>query len=67
GKHLNEDHRRLTFVIGGFGGTAESVQKRADRKWSLSPLTFTHDMTRVLVLEQLYRALAILNNHPYSK
>jgi 23S rRNA (pseudouridine1915-N3)-methyltransferase len=67
GKHMNEEQRRLTFVIGGFGGTAESVQKRADRKWSLSPLTFTHDMTRVLVLEQLYRALAILNNHPYSK
>ena len=66
-KHMNEEQRRLTFVIGGFGGTAESVRKRADRKWSLSPLTFTHDMTRVLVLEQLYRALAILNNHPYSK
>jgi len=67
GKHMNEEPRRLTFVIGGFGGSAESVRKRADRKWSLSPLTFTHDMTRVLVLEQLYRALAILNNHPYSK
>ena len=67
GKHMNEEQRRLTFVIGCFGGTAESVRKRADRKWSLSPLTFTHDMTRVLVLEQLYRALAILNNHPYSK
>jgi 23S rRNA (pseudouridine1915-N3)-methyltransferase len=67
GKHMNEEQRRLTFVIGGFGGTGESVRKRADRKWSLSPLTFTHDMTRVLVLEQLYRALAILNNHPYSK
>ena len=67
GKHMSEDQRRLTFVIGGFGGTAESVRKRADHKWSLSPLTFTHDMTRVLVLEQLYRALAILNNHPYSK
>ena len=66
-KHMNEEQRRLTFVIGGFGGTADSVRKRADRKWSLSPLTFTHDMTRVLLLEQLYRALAILNNHPYSK
>ena len=67
GRHMNEDQRRLTFVIGGYGGSAESVRNRADRKWSLSPLTFTHDMTRVLVLEQLYRALAILNNHPYSK
>ena len=67
GKHMNEDQRSLTFVIGGFEGVADSVRKRADRLWSLSPLTFTHDMTRVLVLEQLYRALAILNNHPYSK
>jgi len=67
GKHMNEDHRSLTFVIGGFEGVADSVRKRADRLWSLSPLTFTHDMTRVLVLEQLYRALAILKNHPYSK
>jgi len=67
GKHMNEDQRRLTFVIGGFEGVADSVRKRADRAWSLSPLTFTHDMTRVLVLEQLYRALAILNNYPYSK
>ena len=67
GKHMVEEGRRLTFIIGGYGGTAETVRKRAARMWSLSPLTFTHDMTRVLVLEQLYRALAILNNHPYSK
>jgi len=67
GKHMNEDQRSLTFVIGGFEGVADSVRKRVDRLWSLSPLTFTHDMTRVLVLEQLYRALAILKNHPYSK
>jgi len=67
GKHMTGEPRRLTFVIGGYGGTAESVRKRADRTWSLSPLTFTHDMTRVLVLEQIYRALAILSNHPYSK
>jgi len=67
GKHLRAEQRRLTFVIGGFEGISESVRKRADKSWSLSPLTFTHDMTRVLVLEQIYRALAILNNHPYSK
>jgi 23S rRNA (pseudouridine1915-N3)-methyltransferase len=67
GKHMSEEQRRLTFVIGGYGGTTASVQKRADRLWSLSPLTFTHEMARVLVLEQIYRALANLNNHPYSK
>ena len=67
GNHLRNEPRRLTFVIGGFEGVSESVKKRADKLWSLTPLTFTHDMTRVLVLEQIYRGLAILNNHPYSK
>jgi 23S rRNA (pseudouridine1915-N3)-methyltransferase len=67
GKHLGSDPRRLTFVIGGYGGISAKVKARADRQWSLSRLTFTHEMTRLLVLEQLYRALCILNNHPYSK
>ena len=67
GKHLGSDPRRLTFVIGGYGGLSEDLKARAELKWSLSPLTFTHEMTRVLVVEQLYRAMCILNNHPYSK
>lgn len=67
GNHLRNEPRRLTFVIGGFEGVSDAVKKRADKLWSLTPLTFTHDMTRVLVLEQIYRGLAILNNHPYSK
>jgi 23S rRNA (pseudouridine1915-N3)-methyltransferase len=67
GKHLESDPRRLTFVIGGYGGISEKVKARAERQWSLSPLTFTHEMTRVLVIEQLYRAMCTLNNHPYSK
>ena len=66
-KHMNKDARRITFVIGGHAGLAETVKKRADQTWSLSPLTFTHDMTRVLVLEQIYRALTIVNNHPYPR
>ena len=67
GKHLREDSRRLTFVIGGYGGVPQSVKDRAERVWSLSPLTFTHELARVLTVEQIYRALCILNNHPYSK
>ena len=54
-------------MIGGYGGMTEKVKARAERKWSLSPLTFTHEMTRLLVAEQLYRAMCILKNHPYSK
>jgi 23S rRNA (pseudouridine1915-N3)-methyltransferase len=67
GKHLGNDPRRLTFVIGGYGGMSEAVKSRAEVKLSLSPLTFTHEMTRFLIVEQLYRAMCILKNHPYSK
>lgn len=66
-RHMREDPRRLTFVIGGFSGVSDALKSRADIVWSLSPLTFTHDLCRVLILEQIYRALAIIHNHPYSK
>ena len=65
--HMTSNPRRLTFVIGGYEGLADSVKKRADVQWSLSPLTFTHDLTRVVLLEQLYRALSIIHNLPYSR
>lgn len=67
GKHMSEDPRNLTFVIGGYAGMSEAVKSRADLLWSLSPLTFTHDLSRVILLEQLYRALSIIHNLPYSK
>ncbi|HYR88658.1 MAG TPA: 23S rRNA (pseudouridine(1915)-N(3))-methyltransferase RlmH [Terriglobia bacterium] len=66
-QHMTSDPRRLAFVIGDYGGLSDEVKKRADVQWSLSPLTFTHDMTRVLLLEQIYRALSIIRNIPYSK
>ena len=66
-QHMVSDSRRLTFVIGDYAGLPDSVKKQADVLWSLSPLTFTHDLTRVLLLEQIYRALSIINNLPYSK
>lgn len=66
-KHMTEDPRRLTFVIGGHAGLSDAVKKRAHLLWSLSPLTLTHDLTRVILLEQLYRALSIIHNFPYSK
>jgi 23S rRNA (pseudouridine1915-N3)-methyltransferase len=66
-QHMTSDPRRLTFVIGDYSGLPPDVKKRADVQWSLSPLTFTHDLTRVLLLEQIYRALSIIHNFPYSK
>ena len=66
-QHMTADSRRLTFVIGDYAGLLPTVKKRADIQWSLSPLTFTHDLTRVLLLEQIYRALSIIRNFPYAK
>lgn len=66
-QHMTSDPRRLTFVIGGYEGLADTVKNRADVQWSLSPLTFTHELTRVVLLEQLYRALSIIRHLPYSK
>jgi len=66
-RHMTSDPRRLTFIIGDYAGLSEKIKERSDVQWSLSPLTFTHDMTRVLLLEQIYRALSIVHNFPYSK
>src|SRR5262249_5898698 len=66
-QHMTSDPRRLTFVIGDYDGLPEPVKKRADVLWSISPLTLTHDLTRVFLLEQIYRALTIIKNLPYSK
>jgi 23S rRNA (pseudouridine1915-N3)-methyltransferase len=66
-QHMTSNPQRLTFLIGDYEGLPESVRKKADVLWSLSPLTFTHDLTRVLLLEQIYRALTIIKNLPYAR
>jgi 23S rRNA (pseudouridine1915-N3)-methyltransferase len=55
----------LVFVIGGAYGFGEEVYERADLKFSLSRLTYSHQMVRLIFLEQLYRAFTILRNEPY--
>ncbi|MGX8851202.1 23S rRNA (pseudouridine(1915)-N(3))-methyltransferase RlmH [Amedibacillus sp. YH-ame10] len=57
----------ITFVIAGSLGPGKNVYERCNYRWKLSDLTFTHQMTRVLVLEQIYRAFMIQNNNPYHK
>jgi len=59
--------RDLAFLIGGPEGHATDVLTRADESWSLGPLTLPHMMVRLLVAEQLYRASAMLANHPYHR
>ena len=57
--------KRVVFVIGGVYGTSQLLQSRANALFSLSELTFTHQMVRLILAEQLYRALTIINNKAY--
>ena len=64
-KRMNSGVRRLCFVIGGPYGLAPEVKQRADLLWSLSKLTFTHELARLLLFEQLFRATNILHGGSY--
>jgi len=59
--------RPVSFVIGGADGLAAECLDRSDAVWSLSPLTFPHQLVKVLVIEQLYRAWSIMHHHPYHR
>jgi len=59
--------KEIAFVVGGPNGLAPELVARADKRWSLSRLTLTHEMARVLLLEQLYRAFTIVHGLPYQK
>lgn len=61
------DGRDLAFLIGGPDGHAPEVLARADQRWSLGPLTLPHMLVRLIVAEQLYRAVSLLGNHPYHR
>lgn len=65
--HWRGQGRELAFLIGGPEGHAPEVLARADESWSLGPLTLPHMLVRLLVAEQLYRAAALLANHPYHR
>jgi 23S rRNA (pseudouridine1915-N3)-methyltransferase len=64
---LFSDKLTLNFFIGGAYGFEESFIRSCDKKVSLSPLTMTHKVAKVVLLEQVYRALTIVNGHPYHK
>ena len=62
---MNQSIKQIAFVIGGPYGFSDEVYKRANRKLSLSEMTFTHQMVRLFLIEQIYRAFAILQGKPY--
>ena len=64
-KKMQTVPRRLVFAVGGPYGFSEAVYKAASEKISLSRMTFSHQMVRLIFVEQIYRAMTILNNEPY--
>lgn len=69
-KHLRnwrEDGRDIAFVIGSADGIAETVKRDADVTIALSALTLPHGLARILLVEQLYRAISLLQGHPYHR
>lgn len=61
------EYSDVACFIGGAQGLAESLVGSADHKWSLSRLTLPHQLARVVLIEQLYRAWTVLKNHPYHR
>ncbi len=62
-----QDGADIALVIGGADGVADEVLQAADFKWSMSDLTLPQPLVRVILMEQLYRAMSIINNHPYHR
>ena len=62
---MNQGVKTMVLLIGGAYGVTDNVKKRANQCWSLSNLVFPHQMVRLILAEQVYRAFSILNNSPY--
>lgn len=62
-----QHHKNIIFLIGGPDGLSNTVLGRANCQWSLSDLTFPHTLAKVVLVEQLYRAYTLRQNHPYHR
>lgn len=65
-KNLSQG-KELVFIIGGSHGVNQAIRNRANYRWQISELTFTHQFARVILYEQIYRSFMIMGNHPYHK
>ena len=66
-KHWQMNGQDVNIIVGGADGLDASLLKLAQQTWSLSKLTFPHQLVKVIVAEQLYRAHSLLSNHPYHR
>lgn len=64
---LNLNYRRIVFIIGKAEGLSKELKKRANYLLSLSQMTYPHHLAKLFLVEQIYRAQTIINNHPYHK
>lgn len=66
-KAQTSGYSKFAFIIGGSDGIADDIRKMADVCLCMSKMTFTHQMARLIILEQIYRAMKIIHNEPYHK
>ena len=62
-----DENQHISLIIGGADGLSEELKNKANQTWSLSEMTLPHGLVRVMVVEQLYRAWSITQNHPYHR
>ncbi len=62
-----DDQKTISLLIGGADGLSDAIKSKAHHTWSLSKMTLPHGLVRVMVVEQLYRAWTITQNHPYHR
>jgi len=64
---LNFKNKKINFLIGDTDGVCSDIKEKSDLVLSLSPLTFPHELARLILIEQIYRAISISNNSPYHR
>ena len=62
-----DNQQHVSILVGGADGLSPSIKNKADEVWSLSKMTLPHNLVRIVIIEQIYRAWSIINRHPYHR